>query len=173
MNKQFGFSLMEALLAIVVVAIAGLGAYTLFDSSSKTEHIAEATDEAVEIANVYTDLASSGLTSNGDDIPTLLQNSGRLSSKYFSSSSTVTMNNAFGQLSFSSVTPYSFVVTFPLGCSSDNVDSLSSIAGQFYSKVKDLYSCDASGDKTYATCSKTACVQGHQTSITLYFNMNH
>lgn len=177
MRQQHGFSLMEAFLAIIVVVMAGLGAYTVFDSGTKNEHISEATDEAVQIANVYTDLASSDLTANGDDLPTLLQNSGRLSSKYFSSTdSAVTMYNAFGALTFADVKAYSFSAIFPLGCFTGDVTSESSVPGQFFSKVSDMYSCNPSGGKDYVKdCvpNVTKCASGEQTSITLYFNMNH
>lgn len=176
MYLRRGFSLLEALLAIVVVAIAGLGIYSLFDSGVKTQNLSEATDEAVEIANVYTDLASSNLTSSDDDIPALLQKSGRLSSKYFSSNrDAVEMYNAFGKITFSNVSAYGFTVTFPLGCFKGDATSLSSTPGQFYSKVKDVYSCNDAGSKNYATdCapSVTTCTAGNTSTIKLYFNMN-
>ena len=113
-----GFSLLEVLLAVVVITIAGLGAYSLFDSGVKSNNITDAEDEAVQIANVYTDLASSNLTAGVtvETLPALLQNSGRLSSKYFSGTTTVQMNNAFGTLNFTLPTAYSFAVAIPLGC---------------------------------------------------------
>jgi prepilin-type N-terminal cleavage/methylation domain-containing protein len=174
-----GFSMLEVLLAVVVITIAGMGIYSLFNTGVSNSKISDATGEAVQIANVYTDLASSNLTASDDDLPTLLQNSGRLSSKYFSSSSSkdgttaVKMNNAFGSVSFASVTAYSFAVTFPLGCSTGDAASSSSVPGQFFSKVKDLYSCTSGGSKNYADCAASACTNGKSSSITLYFNMNH
>jgi len=168
-----GFSLLEALLAIIVIVIAGLGAYSLFDSGVKSNNITEAEDEVVQIANVYTDLASSDLTSNVATvgIETLLQNSGRLSAKYFSGSP-VQLNNAFGALDFSveTPTPYSFAVAIPLGC----VPADSSLPEQFFKKVQDQYSCTAGGSKDFEDCSSVLPCKGPvHSSLTLYFNMNH
>ena len=171
-----GFSLLEVLLAVVVVTVAGLGAYSLFDSGVKSNNITEAENQAVQIANVYTDLASSGLTNNvvTDGIVTLLQNSGRLSSKYFSSTP-VQMNNAFGEVPFFDVTPYSFGMTVRLGCLPSN----SSVPQQFLSKVQDVYSCSPTEDKddlsdcgnAVGMCSGET--GGSSTTLTLYFNMNN
>lgn len=173
-----GFSLLEVLLAVIVIMVAGLGTYSLFQTGVKDAHLSDAADEAVQIANVYTDLASSNLTSMGNDIPSLLQNSGRLSTKYFDSTGdTVTMYNAFGTIKFNSPSPYSFTVGFPLGCSTtDDVTSASSVPGQFYAKVKDVYSCTPLGGKDYETdCAGqvTTCKSNGKTIIVLYFNMNH
>ncbi len=177
-RSSVGFSMLEVMLAIVVIVVAGVGAYELFDSGVTSNNLTEAEDEAVQIANVYTDLASSGLTNDVEavGIPTLLQNSARLSSKYFSSSkSPAQMNNAYGALTFSAGTPYSFTVLIPLGCVTEDTTSSSSIPGQFFSKVKDIYSCDATGSKDYAVCAGavTACTGGAKSTITLYFNMNN
>jgi prepilin-type N-terminal cleavage/methylation domain-containing protein len=176
-KRSRGFSLLEVLLAVVVVLVAGLGAYSLFNSGISQNNISDATEEAVQIANVYTDLASSGLTNNvaSEGIETLLQNSGRLSNKYFSSSTPPQMLNPYGALIFSSATPYSYQLVVPLGCSTGDVASLSSVPGQLFSKVKDIYSCDATGSKDYAVCvgSVTGCTGGTKSTITLYFNMNN
>ena len=174
-----GFSMLEVMLAIIVIVVAGVGAYELFSSGLSKTNTADAEDEAVQIANVYTDLASSNLTTSGNDIPTLLQKSGRISTKYFSTSGTggddVQMYNAFGTLTFTDATPYSFTVQIPLGCSSGDVMSDSSLPGQFYSKVKDSYSCTPEGSKEYSDCTPKPlpCTAHTQTKITLYFNMNH
>lgn len=170
-KRSKGFSLLEVLLSLIVVTVAGLGVYSLFDSGVKSTNVNDAENQAVQIANVYTDLASSDLTNNVDSegIVTLLKNSGRLSSKYFSSEQ---MHNAFGVLDFSVVTPtaYSFAVKIPLGCLSQD----SSVPEQFFNKVKDLYSCNASGSKDYANCVKVACEPGGaRSSLTLYFDMNY
>lgn len=182
-KRSKGFSLLEVILALVVITSAGLGVYTLFDSGIKSNNLSDATNQVIEIANVYTDLASSNLTasvSEEADLVTLLQNSGRLPNKYFSSSSTtgeggaitttVTINNAFGTLDFSSPapTPYSFVVEVPLG----SINDKSSAPDQLFSKVQDVYSCDAAGGKT--DCSVEKCT-GAQSSrcIKLYFNLNN
>lgn len=174
-RRSLGFSLLEVLLAVVVITIAGLGAYSLFNSGISQNNISDATEEVVQIANVYTDLASSGLTNNvaSEGIETLLQNSGRLSNKYFSSSTPLQMLNPYGALIFSSVTPYSYQLVVPLGCSTGDVASLASVPGQLFSKVKDIYSCDATGDKDYATCTVTECAVGTKSTITLFFNMNN
>lgn len=174
-----GFSLLETLLAVIVIMVAGLGTYSLFETGVKGAHLSDAADEAVQIANVYTDLASSNLTAAGNDIPMLLQNSGRLSSKYFSSTSDgVVMYNAFGEIKFNDEpSAYSFAVAFPLGCDTSDVTSPSSVPGQFFSKVKDIYSCTPLGSKDYAAdCSGqvTPCSRATKnTMIILYFNMNH
>ena len=171
-KRSKGFSLLEVLLAVVVVTVAGLGAYALFDSGVKSNNITDAEDEAIQIANVYTDLASSDLTSADDDIPTLLQNSGRLSSKYFSTatgsdSSSVSMYNAFGALNFTPVSAYSFSVQIPLGCLPEN----STIPQNFFNKVRDLYNCD--GSDTYSTACLVACVAGKSpTYLDLSFSIN-
>ncbi len=159
-----GFSLLEVLLAVVVITIAGLGAYSLFDSGLKSNNITEAANEVVEIANVYTDLASSNLTTGvtTTTIVSLLQNSGRLPQKYFPSATT--MANAFGNLTFDPVSPYSFTVLVPLG--TFPAGSTSSIPADFCKKVQDVYSCTtpgtpASGDTpatpAASTCTVTAC----------------
>ncbi len=174
-KRSRGFSLLEVLLAVVVVVIAGLGAYSLFNSGISQNNISDATEEIVQIANVYTDLASSGLTNDVPDeeeIETLLQNSGRLSNKYFSSTTPPQMLNPYGALIFSSATPYSYQLVVPLGCSTGDVTSLASVPGQLFSKVKDIYSCDEIGDKDYAACKVTACAAGTKSTITLFFNMN-
>jgi len=170
-----GFSLLEVLLAVVVVTVAGLGVYALFDSGVKSNNISDATNEAVEIANVYTDLASSNLTSDVATvgIETLLKNSGRLSAKYFSTStdagaSAAHMNNAFGALVFTEPTPYSFTLAIPLGC----LPADSSVPEQFFNKVEDTYSCDATGNKDFTTCVTTTCASGSSTTLTLYFDLN-
>lgn len=172
-----GFSLLEVLLAVIVITVAGLGAYALFDSGIKSSNLSDATDEMVQIGNVYTDLASSDLTSNvaEDGIMTLLQNSGRLSNKYFTESDGSTiMSNPFGTLTFSDApTPYSFSVTVPLGC----LPSDSLVPKQFFNKVQDLYSCDASGGKDYDACASSAFAAcsgaGSESKLTLYFNLNN
>ncbi len=168
-----GFSLMEVILSVVILTVAGLGVYSLFNTGKSNLSLADAADQAVQIANVYTDLASSQLTTSDDDIPSLLKNSGRLSNKYFSLNSGVQIHNAFGIVTFSNVTPYSFVAIFPLSCGSGNVTSISSVPGQFFTKVQDVYSCDSSGSKDYASCAVTTCSHGQASTITLYFNMNH
>jgi len=183
-KQKKGFGLLEALLAIIVIVIAGLGAYSLFDSGVKSSNITDAEDEAVQIANVYTDLASSNLTTAKNDIPTILRDSGRLSNKYFSSSAGdsntgVSMHNAFGELTFDSAnaTAYSFEVRIPLGCVQGDIKNKSSLPAQFFSKVQDAYSCDATGSKDYTSAgcqgNVTPCATGTQSSIKLYFNMNH
>ena len=171
--------MLEVSLAIIIMVVAGMGAYELFSSGLASNNVTDAEDEAVQIANVYTDLASSNLTSGvtteASSVPTLLQNSGRLSTKYFSSSGDVAMYNSFGALTFSEATPYSFTVAIPLGCSSGDVTSNASMPAQFFSKVKDSYSCTSDGSKTYSNCTPKplACDAKAQTVITLYFDMNH
>lgn len=172
-HDNLGFSMLEVSLAIIIIVVAGMGAYELFSSGLKSNNITDAEDEAVQIANVYTDLASSDLTSNVATvgIETLLQNSGRLSAKYFSGSP-VQLNNAFGALDFSveTPTPYSFAVAIPLGC----VPADSSLPEQFFKKVQDQYSCTAGGSKDFADCSPVLpCKESVHSSLTLYFNMNH
>lgn len=170
MSKKLsrGFSLLEVLLAVVVITIAGLGTYSLFDSGVKSNNITDAEDEVVQIGNVYTDLASSNLTSADNDIPTLLKNSGRLSNKYFSATSPVQINNAFGALTFSNNTPYSFDVAIPLGCLPED----STIPKNFFNKVLDLYSC--SGSDVYSDACMTTCKAGNSpTLLTLSFSMNN
>ena len=166
-----GFSLLEVMLALVVITVAGLGAYSLFDSGVKSSNITEAEGQAVQIANVYTDLASSNLTAGvtAATLPALLQNSGRLSSKYFSGTTTVQMNNAFGQVNFTGeATPYSFIVEVPLG----SINDTSSLPEQFFSKVKDVYSCDGAGAKV--GCTVGACTAAASSRcIVLFFNMNN
>lgn len=171
-KRNKGFSLLEVLLAVVVITIAGLGAYSLFDSGVKSNNLTQAEDEAIQIANVYTDLASSDLTSASDNIPELLQNSGRLPSQYFSTatgsgSSIVTMHNAFGTLAFTSETANSFSVVIPLGC----LSAKSEVPKNFFNKVRDMYSCQ--GSDTYSSSCLTPCgAGGVQTSLNLSFNMN-
>lgn len=170
---------MEALLAIIIVVMASLGVYSVFNSGSYEAHLSDATTQAVEIANIYTDLASSDLTGGTATVPELLQNSGRLSSKYFASDTDdkVNIHNPFGQLAFTKTNAYSFSVDVPLGCFKGEVDNSASVPGQFFSKVKDMYSCDASGSKSYQTCINkqgvTACSPTSPTTITLYFSMNY
>ena len=168
MKHSKGFSLLEVLLAVVVITIAGLGAYSLFDSGVHSNNMTEAEDQVVQIANVYTDLASSDLTSATDNIPELLQNSGRLSSKYFSGTSAVQINNPFGALMFSNSTPYSFDVTIPLGC----LPADSTIPKSFFNKVRDLYRCG--GSDVYLDACVTACQVGQSpTLLNLSFSMNN
>lgn len=168
-----GFGLLEVLLAVVVITIAGLGAYALFDSGVKSSKITDATDQVVQIANVYTDLSSADLTENitGENIPALLQNSGRLSNKYFSSSSgSVQMYNAFGALDFPAGTATSFSIDIPLGC----VDVGSTMPKDFFNKVQDQYSCTAEGSKNFDDCAQVAPCKGPlKSTLTLYFNMNN
>jgi len=175
--RSHGFSLMEALLAIIVVVVASFGVYSLFNSGSYQAHLSDATTQAVEIANIYTDLASSHLTGGAATVPELLQNSGRLSSKYFSSNSDGQVNvyNAFGQLAFTKINAYSFSVDVPLGCFKGDVESLSSVPAQFFSKVKDMYSCNDAGNKDYATCASKVipCSGTTPTTITVYFSMSY
>ncbi|MES2204447.1 MAG: prepilin-type N-terminal cleavage/methylation domain-containing protein [Pseudomonadota bacterium] len=170
MNQKHkaGFSLLEVMLALVVITIAGLGAYSLFDSGVKSNNITEAESQVVQIANVYTDLASSDLTSNSDDIPTLLKDSGRLSSKYFSTSSSV-MYNAFGELTFSGATAYSFVLEVPLG----SINDKSTVPDQFFKKVQDVYSCTPTGDKSECPAAVACTKASELRCLTLYFNMNY
>lgn len=177
-KRSKGFSLLEVLLAVVVITIAGIGTYSLFDSGVSSNNISDATNEAVEVANVYTDLASSNLTADvtAENIVSYLQNTGRLSNKYFSTSTTskdkeatASMNNAFGRLDFTVATPYSFVVAIPLGCLSKN----SSVPEQFFKKVEDAYSCDDTGSKDFTTCAVSACSHGTPSTLTLYFNLNN
>jgi prepilin-type N-terminal cleavage/methylation domain-containing protein len=170
-----GFSLLEVLLAITVVTVASLGAYALFDSGIKSNNMADAENQAVEIANVYTDLASSNLTNDvaPDKIAGVLQNSGRLSNKYFSgSASAVVMRNAFGVLTFPEATAYSFSIKIPLGCLTN---TNSNLPQQFLSKVQDSYSCNTAGSKVIANCSGavTACSAGTPSSLILYYNLNN
>lgn len=158
-----GFSMLETMLAIIVVVIAGFGVYEAFNSGLSNNNIADAENEVVEIANVYTDLASSNLTDKVTDSASFinaLYRSGRLSSKYFSTDGTV-MYNTFGALDFSAVdpTPYSYAVTVPLGC----LKLTSSLPQDFYKKVQDVYSC------ANILCERTLKCP---TSITLYFNLN-
>ena len=172
-KRNKGFSLLEVALALVVITVAGLGAYSLFDSGVKSSNITEAEDQAVQIANVYTDLASSNLTAGVtvETLPALLQNSGRLSSKYFSGTTTVQMNNAFGALDFSAAAPtsYSFSVAIPLGC----LPATSDIPKSFFNKVRDMYNCGTSDTYDAATCV-TACVAGASpTYLDLSFSMNN
>lgn len=159
MKTQAGFTLLETLLAIIVITIAGLGAYSLFNSGLVSSNLADTVDEMVEIANVYTDLASSNLTKNissSAQLVTLLQSSGRLSSKYFAADGS--MVNAYGatSIAYSSVTPYGFTAAVPLALYSASTDGLSA-ASQFCSKVQDVYS-SCTTKCSGAPCISTATV---------------
>lgn len=167
-KHKAGFTLIEVMLALVVITIAGLGAYSLFDSGVKSNKITDAENEAVQIANVYTDLASAGLTSSDEDIPSLLKNSGRLSSKYFSTNSSSTvMMNAFGPLTFTSPTAYSFSVSIPLGC----LPADSILPKDFFNKVRDMYSCN--GSDSYSDDCVVACSGATSTYLNLSFSMSN
>ena len=165
-KHQSGFSLLEAMLAIVIVGIAGIGVYSLFNSGLGSYHITDASNEIVEVANVYTDLASADLTATitTSNIVSTLKNSGRLSSKYFSNDGT-SMINAFSSLNFTSANAYSFTVSVPLG----ELASGSTVPSQFYSAVKDQYTCD--GSHSYSDACVTTPETGGSTTITLVFNL--
>lgn len=164
-----GFSLLETMLAVIAVMIAGLGIYAVFSSGLSNNNLNSASSEMVEVANVYTDLASADLTSDLDEtsIVTTLQNTGRLSGNYFASSTTKdpdtgkdvtaeTMVNKFGGLVFANVTAYGFDVTVPLG-------STGNPGAQFCQQLKDMYSnCDDSSDDGGDSDST-----GHQVVLTL------
>lgn len=161
MKKYQGFSLLETLLAITVITIAGLGVYSLFNSGLSSSKLADTTDEMVEIANVYTDLASADLTNSvtgdGESVSaaliTVLQNSGRLPAKYFPTSSS--MANAYGEITYTAATPYSFTATVPLGFS----DKDSTVVQQFCNKVQDVYaSCSQTTECEAAPCALVATV---------------
>lgn len=149
--KNKGFALLEVMLAVIAVMIVGIGVYSVFSSGVNNNDLTAAATEMVEVANVYTDLASTDLTStviDEDSIVTLLQNSGRLSSSYFGSAvnaegdSVPKMINKFGALYFSTVKPYYFVVDVPLGNRGAPVD-------QFCSQLKDSYAqCMETPDET-------------------------
>ena len=128
------------MLAITVVAIAGLGVYSLFHSGMDSYHMSDASQEMIEIANVFTDLASADLTSNtsADVLVQNLQNSGRLPSRYFATvDGKLVMVNSYAALQFSASTAYSFSVNVPLGC----LDESSTVPAQFCSAVQDVYTC--------------------------------
>ena len=143
-KKQKAFGLLEVMLAVIVIMVAGLGVYATFNSGINNNNLNEAANEMVEIANVYTDLSSANLTSSLTDetgLVTLLQNSDRLASSYFiagspdssdSAGTEAVMVNKFGQLSFSTITPYSFMVDVPLSQKGSPVD-------QFCQQVNDVY----------------------------------
>lgn len=137
-RHQSGFSLLESMLAIVLVAVAGMGVYSLFHSGMDSYHLNDASQEMVEIANVFTDLASADLTGDisGTTMVTALYNSDRLSSRYFSNDGQ-TMLNPFSSLAFTAANPYSFSVNVPLGC----LDADSNVPDQFCHAVEDLYAC--------------------------------
>lgn len=148
-QSQRAFSLLEVTLAVIIVMVVGLGAYSLFNSGINNNNLSDASNEMVEIANIYTDLASANLTSglSADNIAETLKNTGRLSNNYFVTSdggegeaATVTMVNKFGNLEFvdGSVTAYSFQVNVPLSSDGDPRQ-------QFCNQLRDTYSsCDAS-----------------------------
>lgn len=163
-RSNAGFSMLEALLAIIVVIVAGVGVYEAFGSGLSNTNISTAEDEVMQIANVYTDLASSNLTGDvttAEKMISLLYNSGRLPSNYFSADGTV-IANPFGTLDFSKATPtpYGYTVVVPLGC----LKAGSTVPVQFYQKVKDLYSCTDCTELTAYTCP---------VQITLTFSLNN
>lgn len=148
--KNKGFALLEVMLAVIAVMIVGIGVYSVFSSGVNNNDLTAAATEMVEVANIYTDLASADLTANVDEtsIVTLLQNSGRLSSSYFGSDEDSDgelepkMFNKFGELNFLSADSYSFVVDVPLGSREAPVD-------QFCKQLQDSYSnCVATPDVT-------------------------
>ena len=154
-HRQFGFSLLETLLAIIVITIAGVGVYSAFNSGLASSDLAGTVDEMVEVANVYTDLAATNLTSSINSSATLiaaLKNSGRLSADYFltNADQTISLIDAYDDaVQFSHVTPYSFTATVPLGVvwTGNKATAASSVASQFCDQVQDVYACvpDAQG----------------------------
>lgn len=166
MKKKSGFSLFDVMLAIVVIVVASIGVYVLFERGSTTNSITQAENQMVQIASVYSDLSAADLTNDiGDSssLETLLYNSQRLSEQYFdvTDGSVANMMNGFGALTFSEATPFSFTVAVPLGCVSTTV------AQGFYNAVRDQYACDAAGS-TSCTIESAECVE----SMTLYYDTN-
>lgn len=157
--------MLETLLAIVVITVAGLGVYGLFNSGLLSSQLSDVTDEMVEIANIYTDLSSADLTSSVTDEASLvavLQNSGRLSAKYFTSVSdgtttSASMVSAYGPISYTAANAYSFTACVPLGGTS--ADTTSTVVSQFCNKVQDVYaSCVADTANSCQTGQLTAIV---------------
>ena len=144
-----GFAMLEVVLAIVLFSMVSVGVYNLFKSGLDTQNISTSASELNTIAYVYTNLSTSGLTSDlssADGLTTLLFDSGKLSSDYFTTttsegsdgktSTTTSMINAYGDLTFSSVSAYGFKVKIPLA-----LDSTDSDAQTLYSLIKNSYSC--------------------------------
>jgi Tfp pilus assembly protein PilV len=165
MKKQSGFSLFDVMLAIVVIVVASIGVYVLFEKGSSTNSLTNAENQMVQIAGVYSDLSAADLTNDVPTTPieTLLYNSQRLSEQYFTvtDGTPSTMVNGFGLLTFSDTSPYGFTVAVPLGCVSTTV------AQGFYNAVRDQYACDADGN-TSCTIESAECVE----SVTLYYDTN-
>lgn len=169
MKKQSGFSLFDVMLAIIVIVVASIGVYALFERGSTTNSITQAEDQMVQIASVYSDLSAADLTNDvpATPIATLLYNSQRLSEQYFDLTGGTPpsdMVNGFGLLTFSEASSYGFTVMIPLGCVSTTV------AQGFYNAVRDQYSCTVGGSTDYAECALTTGDGGCVSDITLYYD---
>ena len=170
MKKQLGFAMLDVLLAVIVVLLAFTGIYALFDRGVASNNMTQAQNQMIEMAGVFSDLSSAGLTndlSSGSQLAYLFQNSQRLASRYFySTENSIGMQNSFGELVLigDGITPYSFEAKVPLGCATEQE------AERFFNAVRDEYSCVGDSDD-FANCEldSTGCGNDVNT-ITLYYN---
>lgn len=105
-KKQQGFAMLEVVLAIVIIAIASFGVYTLYNSSSTSSKINSEEDVVSQIYNQATQMAAVNLKQPSESE---LVNSGAFASDMYTTTedsksgvSTTTFTGSFGEITYSS-----------------------------------------------------------------------
>lgn len=170
-RSQLGFAMLEVMLAVIVIVVASIGVFAMYRSSSNQTADTQIANQLMQIASTYSNLISASLTNSvtsQSSLISLLQNSGQLSSNYFStgsgSSSSTVINSVYGALSFDNVSEVSYKVTVPYP--GRNLQQAVAIFNQVSNSYTCVTNCSIGDDSSNSTNEGAEAV----TSFELQFN---